>query len=105
MNFVSLPAGQLPDAPADAQQFGTRPEHLRFCATGEGLLDGTIAFNEALGAENLIHVELTGDGGSSVIVRVNANAPAPALGDKTGVTAEPEHFFFFDKNGQRLPTA
>lgn len=103
MNFASFAEGRVPNAPADAHQFGARPEHLHFCPEGDGLFSGEVTFMEVLGAESLIHVELNGLGGEQVIVRVNANEPAPAIGDKVGVTADAGHFFYFDKNGQRLP--
>ena len=102
MNFVPVTAGRLPKAPDDAHQFGARPEHLRFCAEGKGLLSGEVSFMEVLGAESLIHVELSGDSGEQIIVRVDANEPAPALGDKVGLTADAGHFFYFDKEGRRL---
>lgn len=96
MNF--LPTGAV-TAPASTTEIGVRPEHLRFCAPGAGLFDGTLKFQEALGAEMLLHLQ---DATGRVIVMRVETRDAPALGTETvSVTADPADILFFDANGKR----
>lgn len=94
MNF--LPAGMAAQAPGDAKTLGIRPEHLRIGQTGA---EATAIYNEALGAETLVHVHLAQ--GRQVTVRQDAAAPLPEEGAEVHLewNAQDQIFFLTRKAG------
>jgi sn-glycerol 3-phosphate transport system ATP-binding protein len=94
-------AGARPPSSRDnAVTVGFRPEHLSLVAKGAGLFDGVVGFDEALGAETLIHLKTPA--GDDVIVRVEANMPVPKTGQTVGVSVDANNLFAFDKEGRRV---
>jgi sn-glycerol 3-phosphate transport system ATP-binding protein len=81
---------------------GLRPEHLHLCGSGKGMLDSTVKFTEALGAETLIHLKNRND--EDLIVRMDSTDQLPELGSVVGVASESEYIFLFDNEGIRLHT-
>jgi len=98
MNFVE--PSSLPDlAPTGAKRVGVRPEHCALTSDGSGVLRGTVAFCEALGADTLVHVKL--EDGSIVIVRSDGD-PVEA-GTAVGVTLDATEIVGFDTDGKAMP--
>ncbi|MCF3594597.1 sn-glycerol-3-phosphate ABC transporter ATP-binding protein UgpC [Rhodobacteraceae bacterium LMO-12] len=94
MNF--LPAGIAAQAPGDARTLGIRPENLRIEPTGA---PATAIYNEALGAETLVHVNLAQ--GKQVTVRQDAAAPLPEEGSEVHLVWNAQDQIFFDAQGKR----
>lgn len=93
--ILAIPAG----APNGATEVGIRPEHLAI-ASGEGNMSGTVSLVESLGNETLIHVALSGEGSSTVIVRQYDLRTDLKIGDTTNVNWQADHMHFFDGEGQ-----
>ncbi|MEM9317901.1 MAG: sn-glycerol-3-phosphate ABC transporter ATP-binding protein UgpC [Pseudomonadota bacterium] len=97
MNIFDL-AGPLGGAlaanpPSGAHSVGVRPEALSI-TQGPGLV-ARVRLIEALGAENLVHLEADG---TRLILR-SPNRLAVSEGDKIAVAAEPADLRFFDADG------
>ncbi len=69
---------------------GIRPEHLDRGLSG---LRGVVSVVESLGHERHLHVDV---GGTRVIVRTDAEGPAPAVGERVELGARPAHVHLFD---------
>ena len=96
MNFFD--PGLLQGIAIDTPRVGVRPENLAVAAPGEGLLSGSVAFYEALGADTLLHVRL-GDG-SLLVVRMEGEPPEP--GTEIGIAARTDSLLRFDGDGRAL---
>ena len=82
---------------------GIRPEHLEPAASGAASLELAVDLVEALGADSLVHGQLTGGGeGPAVTVRVDG-AMRVAAGDTLPLAVAAERVHFFDSgDGRRL---
>ena len=69
---------------------GIRPEHFDVGGIG---LKGAVSVVESLGHERHLHVDV---GGTRMIVRTEAEGPAPALGSRVELGARPQHVHVFD---------
>ncbi|OAN70943.1 glycerol-3-phosphate ABC transporter ATP-binding protein [Sulfitobacter sp. EhC04] len=94
MNF--LPAAMAADAPADAKTLGIRPENLTLAGQGT---PARVIYNEALGAETLVHVDLAD--GTRATVRQDASVPMPAEGAAVHLEWQDADRIFFDTGGRR----
>ena len=92
-----------PPASADNITVGIRPEHLEPVARDAATLELTVDLVEALGADSLVHGQLTGGGhGTAVTVRVDGARRIEA-GETLPLAVAPEHVHFFDSGtGHRL---
>ncbi|MDB5929994.1 MAG: transporter ATP-binding protein [Polaromonas sp.] len=102
MNVVAaadLPALQgftgLPVAPGGF--VGLRPENVRLCAAGEGMVQGKVELVEALGAETLIYVSTSQ--GAQLVARQNARTSLRA-GEAVGVQIDGAAAHVFDAQGR-----
>ena len=82
---------------------GLRPEHLEPVSRDAATLELTVDLVEALGADSLVHGQLSGDAQGTVItVRVDG-ARQVAAGESLPLDVAPEHVHFFDVgSGRRL---
>ena len=88
-----------PDIAGRALQVGLRPEHLEVGTPGPEMLDATVEWVEALGADTIAHVRL-GDG-TGLDVRLPGTASARS-GDRLGLTAQPDQIHLFKiESGRR----
>ncbi|MCZ4254255.1 sn-glycerol-3-phosphate ABC transporter ATP-binding protein UgpC [Sulfitobacter sp. G21635-S1] len=94
MNF--LPAGLATDAPEGAKTLGIRPENLALAGQGTR---ATAIYNEALGAETLVHVDLAD--GTRATVRQDASVPMPPEGAAVNLEWQDADRIFFDSDGRR----
>jgi multiple sugar transport system ATP-binding protein len=94
---------------------GIRPEHLHLVtepaapaaggAASHRELTGEILLVEELGADALMHVRLTGEGGSDdgTVVARTEGRKSPALGQRVSFRVQPDDVFAFDpETGARL---
>ncbi len=79
-------------------RIGVRPEHIRLSDTG--ILQATVGYAEALGAETLVH--LRAEDGSQITVRQDAALPIPSEGETRALTWDTAHVMRFHENGVRL---
>ena len=96
-----LPATMLPQAGNNAHEIGIRPEHLVVTAADNAPLRGKIELVEALGNENLLHINLGND--RMLIVRQYVRTDHH-VGDSVGVKFDPTHLHRFDAKGQAIRT-
>lgn len=94
MNF--LPAGLATDAPEGAKTLGVRPENMVLAGQGTR---ATAIYNEALGAETLVHVDLAD--GTRATVRQDASVPMPPEGAAVNLEWQDADRIFFDSEGRR----
>ena len=102
--FIGSPATNfLPGAAlgrSGVARIGVRPEHASVTESGQGRIDGTLIFAEALGAETLLHLRLAG--GEMFTVRQDGTAPLPEEGEACAVTWDETREFDFAEDGRRL---
>jgi len=101
--FIGSPATNfLPGAALglSADSLAVRPEHMVLSAPGQGKIDATLTFAEALGAETLLHFRL--EGGTQITTRQDGTAPVPAPGARAGLTWDARHQILFGTDGLRL---
>ncbi len=105
MNFFapSQLTGSAPDAlrsMSDAERIvGIRPEHLRQCEIGSGLISARLELVEQLGEYSLVH--MIGDNGLEFITKME-HPPSVNKGDTLEFTARDELVHLFDrKSGAR----
>ncbi len=79
---------------------GIRPEHLRLTDRGDHLLEGSVKFSEALGAETLVHIALAGD--RMVTLRQGGPRPIPAAGEGCCLTCDSDDITAFGASGERI---
>ena len=91
-----LPGGLL--GRTEGARFGVRPEHMQIAATGP--LQARAMYNEALGAETLIHLQ-TADG-TPITVRQDAAMPLPEEGGEVALAWDEAREMAFDASGKRL---
>ncbi len=103
---VLLDGGRLPLRPARPDlagsdvELGIRPEHLQPGAAEGGVLAGRVAWIEALGADTLAHLELTG--GTSLCARLNGTL-AVRPGEMLSMSVAEENVHLFRPgDGRRL---
>ena len=78
---------------------GVRPEHFAPSAPSAASVVGSVEMVEALGADTLVHV---GVSGRPVIARLPHGAPA-AVGEPMALAARPDRVYLFDaETGERL---
>jgi sn-glycerol 3-phosphate transport system ATP-binding protein len=81
-------------------ELGIRPEHLQPGAAADGVLAGRVAWIEALGADTLAHLELTG--GTSLCARLNGTL-AVRPGEILSMSVAEENLHLFGReDGGRL---
>ena len=99
----ALPFSLPGSASHDKVTVGIRPEHLEPVARDAATLELTIDLVEALGADSLVHGQLTGHGQGPVItVRVDG-AMRIMAGETLPLALAPERVHFFEVgNGHRL---
>ena len=99
----SLPVPLPASAPDGRVTVGIRPEHLEPTSPESASLEIAVDVVEALGADSLVHGQLTGGGTApSLTVRVEGAMPV-AAGDTLHLALAPERIHFFDAgNGRRL---
>ncbi len=86
--------------PSQAATLGVRPEHLQLQPAGTaGALPMQLEMSEMLGAERLLYARCAGQ---QWIVRIEATAPAPALGAQFCASVKREHLHCFDMQGKRI---
>ena len=100
-SFIGAPAMNLlraaPGVPA-GRILGVRPEDLYLSSAGGWPVH--IDTLELLGAERLIHARL---GEESLTLRVDAQAPVPAIGETTHIEVNPDRVHWFEaSSGQRV---
>ena len=99
MNFFS-PGVLLPTAPEGVRGLGggnvvgVRPEHLRPCGEGEGLISGKLELVELLGEYALVH--LLAEGGVELIVKME-RPPSEAKGAMMNFSADESLVHIFDE--------
>ncbi|EPX79471.1 ABC transporter ATP-binding protein [Litoreibacter arenae] len=96
-----LDASTIPNAPASAARIGIRPEHITLAPAGQGRLSGEVIFTEALGAETLVHLRLSG-GTETFTIRQDGALPLPAPGDAVAVDWEDDAMMAFSEGGRRV---
>ncbi len=99
-NFLNAGAVKQQATPEGAT-LGIRPEHIGIVPKGEGRVDGKVLYSELLGAETLVHLELTDSGGSTT-VRHDGSLPVPVEGTMAGLYWEPHHEMTFGADGRRI---
>ncbi len=88
------------EIPPQTATFGVRPEHLQLQLVGtEGAFPMQLEMSEMLGAERLLYARCAGQ---QWIVRIEATAPAPAVGAQFCVSVQREHLHCFDAQGKRI---
>jgi ABC-type sugar transport system ATPase subunit len=110
---VAFPGASVP-LPAEVAEFvrgagpdivlGLRPEAVHL--SSDGSIGASVVIVELLGAET--HVICTTESGTRLIVRQNATATKPAIGEsvRIAVAADPRAYHLFDAaTGQRLGPA
>ena len=99
----ALPFSLPGSASHDKVTVGIRPEHLEPVARDAATLELTIDLVEALGADSLVHGQLTGHGqGPAITVRVDG-AMRIMAGETLPLALAPERVHFFEVgNGHRL---
>ena len=94
----SVPVG-VPIAAGRNVTVGVRPEHLAPVAPSAASVVGSVEMVEALGADTLVHV---GVSGRPVIARLPHGTPA-AIGEPMALAARADHVYVFDaETGARL---
>jgi sn-glycerol 3-phosphate transport system ATP-binding protein len=88
---VPVPAGRK-------VTIGVRPEHLTPSAPSAASVVGSVEMVEALGADTLVHVAVSG---RPVIARLPHGVPA-MIGEPMALAAQPDRVYVFDENGARL---
>lgn len=92
--------GVLPaPAPQGLAQIGLRPEHLNFCAPGEGQVQGQVAMVEYHGPTLSVAVDAGVDG---KVMAFAAPGVAVRAGEPVGLRLDPTALHLFDASGQRL---
>ncbi len=97
MNFIE-PSLLQNLAPEGAQTLGVRPEHCALIEAGAGVLIGTVAFCEALGADTLVHVRMTDD---AVLIVRSEGDPIEA-GTSVGISLDTAQIIAFDSDGKAM---
>ena len=101
MNFIAVDlvraAAAWPISP-QAVQVGIRPEHWKPCGPGEGLVM-VVKTVEYLGAQRLVHAQLSDQSRVEVLVEGEMNL---IPGQTVEMNAPAHHVHAFDKQGQRL---
>jgi len=101
MNFIAVDlvraAAAWPISP-QAVQVGIRPEHWKLCGPGEGLVM-VVKTVEYLGAQRLVHAQLSDQSRVEVLVEGEMNLMP---GQTVEMNAPAHHVHAFDKQGQRL---
>ena len=97
-NFLDVAAG---DGPAGAKRMGIRPEHARLVAPEAGRYRAVAAYNEALGAETLIHLRIeTGTDARGIFtIRQDGARPLPEAGADVGIDWDDRSVMYFDAKG------
>lgn len=95
-NFMAaeLASGKRPDAAT----LGVRPEHMNI-ATINPRVSGVVLYNEALGAETLVHVKLPNE--AVITVRQPATTELPQEGASVGLSWSDVDEMVFDQSGRR----
>ena len=93
-NFMS---GQLTGRSGDLR-LGIRPEHMRLSEAGK--MTALAVYNEALGAETLVHLKCAD--GTQITVRQDATAAIPAEGAEVGLDWDETSEMRFDTSGKRV---
>ena len=88
-------------AGAGEVQVGVRPEHARLVPAGQGRIEAQAVFNEALGAETLVHVRRAG-ASEMFTIRQDGSDPAPRAGEAVGVDWAECDMMRFSAKGRRL---
>ena len=89
----------VPIAAGRTVTIGVRPEHLSPGAPGSASVTGNVEMVEALGADTLVHVAVSG---RPVIARLPHGTPAK-VGERLGLAARPDRVYVFDSDtGARL---
>ena len=96
MNFLDTALGD--SLPAGAARLGVRPEHMRITEEAPQTR-GTVLYAEALGAETLVHLRLSG--GDIATVRQDAGLPQPEEGTEVGIAWDAGDQILFDAAGKR----
>ena len=95
--FSSLTGGRLP---SDGF-LGVRPEGVRVLAAGQGTAQGRVELIEALGADTLIYVDVSG---VSLVAR-QSERTSLARGDVVGVELDPAVLHLFNHEGRVVAAA
>lgn len=97
---VSHARGQHPKG---AEKVGCRPEHLEFCAEGDGLLDGTVELVEYLGADEYVLIDC---GQTETVTQRTNGASGVKPGQKVGLKPSADgKVHAFDSNGRAIPAS
>ncbi len=83
----------------DKLTIGIRPEHMSVSTKAQAILTGRLRYVEPLGAETLIHLELSG--GEQITVRQDGSDGLPVAGSDCHVGFAPENACVFGVDGQR----
>jgi sn-glycerol 3-phosphate transport system ATP-binding protein len=105
--FIGSPATNFMEAATlglteiGVTQIGVRPEHARVVAAGQGKVQVQAVFNEALGAETLVHVKREG-AAEMFTIRQDGSDAVPRAGETVGVDWTEADVMRFDANGRRV---
>ena len=90
------------DHPHGAAKIGCRPEHLEFCAEGDGLLDGTVELVEYLGADEYVLLDC---GETENVTQRTNGASGVKPGQRVGLKPSADgKVHAFSGNGQAIHT-
>jgi sn-glycerol 3-phosphate transport system ATP-binding protein len=102
--FIGSPATNFLDASVFGRgtqgQIGIRPEHAHVTAAAQGKLQAVAVFNEALGAETLVHVKRAG-ATEVFTIRQDGAQPVPAPGETIGIDWSEADVMTFSADGHR----
>ncbi len=105
--FIGSPATNFMDAAKlglsapGVTEIGIRPEHAHLVAAGQGKVQAQAVFNEALGAETLVHVKRAG-APEMFTIRQDGGDAVPRAGETVGVDWAEADVMRFAADGRRI---
>ncbi len=97
-----LKASAVDQSAEEGVVLGIRPEHIEIVSRDEGRVVGKAVYNELLGAETLVHLQL--DDGEPVTIRRDSALSTPAEGEIVGLAWDTGKEMMFDAGGGRITT-
>ena len=82
------------------KSIGVRPEHASLCSSDARRMQAKMTFAEALGAETLLHLRLSGE--SLFTIRQDGVLPVPAEGELCSITWDERQQLLFGPDGRRI---
>ncbi len=103
-SFIGSPPMNL--VPHEGKILGVRPEYLHLGVAHSHSWQIAVQATELLGAERLIYAQLTALSfeNANLVIRMNSDEAAPAIGEQLHVTPRPDQLHWFDASShKRLP--